>query len=177
MGGEEGLSPLLILARCFLADPGPGGTDPLWAGPVAPRLIPSPGRAHKGRRSPSPAQPRSPTTSTEGSPRSTPTEPPGDGPPDPQAGGAEGTRGQHGHSRGCGAAPRGRPAPAPWRAGRDVSPRWPLAPHALTLSVPPLNSPRPPRARPGADRARRPPTGTDPTAPPPPAACSLPLYP
>lgn len=57
MGGEEGLSPLLILARCFLADPGPGGTDPLWAGPVAPRLIPSPGRAHKGRRSPSPAQP------------------------------------------------------------------------------------------------------------------------
>lgn len=39
------------------------------------------------------------------------------------------------------------------------------------------HSPRPHRARPGADRARRPPTRTEPAAPPPPAACSLPLIP
>lgn len=143
MSGEQGPSLLLLLfllSRRFPANPRVGGTEPL-PGPdlLPPASIPMPGRAHKGRRSPSPALPP-PAPGALPPPPPAPMEPPGDAPPDPHgrgAGGAGGDTGTHGHRRGCGAAARGRPASAPPRADRDVSPRRPLAPHALTLSVPP----------------------------------------
>lgn len=130
MSGEQGPSLLLLLSRRFPANPRVGGTEPL-PGPdlLPPASIPMPGRAHKGRRSPSPALPPPPPA---------PMEPPGDAPPDPHgrgAGGAGGDTGTHGHRRGCGAAARGRPASAPPRADRDVSPRRPLAPHALRAAL------------------------------------------
>lgn len=177
MGGEEGPSLLLLLlSRRFLANPGAGGTEPLRAGPVAPRLHP-----HTRPRTQRPplAQPGSPTASTGGSPISS-TGP--DGAPRGCSPGSAGRveRGEtRGHTDTDAAVAQLRvaaqPRPRRGRAGTFLlGGRSPLTPSRSPCRP---HSPRPHRARPGADRARRPPTRTEPTAPPPPAACSLPLYP
>lgn len=135
MGGEEGPAVLLLVPTSGAPSlpPQPSGPDLL-----PPASIPSPGRAHKGRRSPSPALPP-PAPGAPPPPLPSLMElPRGCSPGSARLGaGGGGDTGTHGHRRGCGAAARGRPAPAPPRAARDVSPRRPLAPHALTLSVPP----------------------------------------
>lgn len=159
--------------------PGPVAPNPSRPDLLPPASIPSPGRAHKGRRSPSPALPH-PAPAAPPSPLPALMGPPGDALPAPRGRGAGEEEGTHGDNTDTDAAvaqlrAAAQPRPRRARAGTLLlGGRSPLTPSRSPCRP---HSPRPHRARPGADRARRPPTRTEPAAPPPPAASSLPLYP
>lgn len=159
MGGEEGAAVLLLVPTSGAPSlpPQPSGPDLL-----PPASIPSPGRAHKGRRSPSPALPP-PAPGAPPPPLPSLMEPPGDARPAPRGSGRVegGTRG-HTDTDAAVAQLRAAAQPRPRRARPGtflLGGRSPLTPSRSPCRP---HSPRAHRARPGADRARRPPTRTDP---------------